>query len=66
MEEVYFCGDCKFYIKAPGTIGSNSIASYSFNTAFLVGNTQKVLFEELSPYSLRKTDNFASNFTILF
>ena len=64
MEEAYICGDCKLFIKTPATIGATTVATYSFNTAFVSGNTHKISFFDLSPYSLRKSDSFERDFEI--
>ena len=65
MEKTFFCGDCKLFIKTPSAIGtSTSVGTYSFNTAFLVGNNHIIQFFDLSPYSLRKSDNFVKDFQI--
>lgn len=64
MEDHFFCGDCKLFIKAPSALGTNAVATYSFNTAFLVGENHIINFFDLSPYSLRKSDNFSKDFQI--
>lgn len=61
---MFFWGDCKIIIKVPSTLASLTVATYSFNTAFVSNGKIIISALELSPYSLRKSDNFGKDFEV--
>ena len=63
IEKVNFAGDIKLQIKTPTTFDAQTLATFSFNTAF-IGEEIIIPLADLSPYSLRKSGDFGEDFCV--